>query len=228
MYQSFTMMVRDHWAGCTALPPNLKKRFLDYQEHKIPSSSLSREYWAYAAEKIGMINAQYGITITDESLEKANRMQSFGTNAEHVRAMADESRTKEPLVHASDKAAISPYLYLLMSQVEVCHMLESEKVGKRKAAPVGLSGFGCRHCIAEGRLGFCRVFPLNKRSLPTKVKDLHNHFQRCTLIPAETRRRLRLLKKETGAGRESAKLTDRDREFVDQIWTKLGRKGAQI
>jgi hypothetical protein len=225
------MMVRDHWSGCTALPPKLKERFVAYQEHKIPSSSLSREYWAYAAHKIGMINTEYGITITEESLKEAIDTPSFGTTPEHIQAMEDEKRKPESLVHPSDQAAISPYLYYLMQQIEVCHLLESERVGKRKDAPVGLSGFGCSHCIKVGRLGFCRVFPLNKRSLPTKVNDLYNHLQRCPLTPAETRKNLRKLKHQLALKAppgKSIKFAERDREFVDQIWTKLGRKGAQI
>ena len=276
MYQSFTMMVRDHWAGCKSLPPKLRQRFLAYQEHKIPSSSLSREYWAYAARKIGMVDAEFGITITENSMQAANEMLSFGTTPEHVQAMelqgkeqdeqhealisssdqkpkAKEAPQKEgqeqkellQLLHPHDKTTLSPYLFLLMKQVTPCYLLESEQVGKRKSAPVGLSGFGCKHCILKGRLGFCRVFPLNKRSMPTKVNDVYSHIQRCSLTPPETRTLLRKYKREAlekaaAAGRGSAaaqsigdikgpgRLAERDREFVDQIWTKLGRKGFQI
>jgi hypothetical protein len=226
MYQSFTMMVRDHWAGCSALPPFLKKRFLSYQENKIPSSSLSREYWAYAANKIGMINTEYGITITEDSLAKAETLPSFGTTPEHVEDMLNTARETKTLVRPSDEQAISPYLFLLINQAEECYLLESERVGKRKEAPVGLTGFGCQHCIKRGRLGFCRVFPLNKRSMPTKVNDLYNHLLRCRFTPPETRQMLRQLKR--AASKTGGKFNERDREFVDQIWSKLGRRGAQI
>ena len=277
MYQSFTMMVRDHWAGCKALPPKLQKRFMAYQEHKIPSSSLSREYWSYAARKIGMVDAEFGITITEDSMKAAIGMLSFGTTPEHVQAMelqgkeqdelhdaltssdqkpkAKEAQPKQgqeqkellQLLHPCDKETLSPYLFFLMTQVTPCYLLETEQVGKRKAAPVGLSGFGCKHCISKGRLGFCRVFPLNKRSMPTKVNDVYSHIQRCSLTPPATRALLRKLKREAlqkaaaapGVGSAAAarlvgdikgpgKLAERDREFVDQIWTKLGRKGFQI
>jgi len=265
------MMVRDHWTGCSAMPPKLKGRFLSYQEHKIPSSSLSREYWAYAATKIGMVNTEYGITITTESIEAAAHLPSFGTTPEHVAAMQEPTRKRELLVEEDEKATsavaatavssvegngpkddphhikMSPFLRCLLSQTEQCYMLESERVGKRKEAPVGLSGFGCRHCIAKGRLGFCRVFPLNKRSLPTKVHDLYNHFQRCPLTPAATRALLRQHFKQQkqmakmvanrttiSSGKKNATnqntkfFSDRDREYIDQIWNKLGRTGAQI
>ncbi|CAB9510002.1 expressed unknown protein [Seminavis robusta] len=202
----------------------LKKRFVAYQENKIPSSSLSREYWAYAAEKIGMINTDYGITITEESLAAANAMNTFGTTPEHIGAMQAEGRESIMLVRSSDQRTLSPYLYLLMNQVEECYLLEPERVGKRKEAPVGLTGFGCKYCIKAGRLGFCRVFPLNKRSMPMKVNDIYQHFQRCPLTPADMRNTLRELKRAA----TKPPLNDRDREFVDQLWMKLGRTGSQI
>lgn len=252
MYQSFTMMVRDHWAGCKSLPPKLKQRFLAYQEYKIPSSSLSREYWAYAAAKIGMINTtDGGITITQGSMDTAKAMLSFGTTPEYMQCMqikkeeseaplsskpapADGKPIEIPLLVAADQATLSPYLHLLMSEVTRCELLESERVGKRKAAPAGLSGFGCKHCIFKGRLGFCRVFPLNKRSMPTKVNDVYTHFQRCPLTPASTRALLRKYRREAIQATHRAgircfgKNAEQDREFIDQLWTKLGRTGFQI
>jgi len=241
LYQSFTMMVRDHWVGCKGLPPTLKRRFMAYQEHKIPSSSLSREYWSYAAAKIGMVDTEYGITITEESMKEASKMLSFGTSPEHIKAMQEKedgeekSDDTEALIHP-DESNLSPYLRLLMSNVTTCELLESERVGKRKAAPVGLSGFGCRHCISRGRLGFCRIFPLNKRSMPTKVNDLYTHFQRCPLTPAPTRATLRKYRKDAIASKPFGRggvvttgaFAKQDREFMDQLWRKLGRTGFQI
>lgn len=222
MYQSFTMMVRDHLAGCSAMPSNLKQKFLSYQEHKIPSSSLSREYWAYAAERMGMINTDNGITITEESQAAARDMPAFGTSKEQMQEM--QSAEVERLVGPSDQDKISPHLFMLMNLLQKCYLLESERVGKRKAAPVGLSGFGCQFCCQKGRLGFCRIFPLNKRSLPTKMNDIHNHVLRCPLVPRLQKTLLRQLKKDV----DKNSRPERDREFVDGIWSKLGRKGIQI
>jgi hypothetical protein len=212
------MMVRDHFSACSGIPANKKQHFLELKGLTSPSSSLSRQYWAFAAEKLGMVDSEYGIIINEETQAQARDTPPFGTTREE--SLAIKSAPVKMLLNANDQQSISPYLYLLMSQVQIVHLLPSERVGKRKDAPEGLPGFGCIYCAKAGRLGFCRMFPLNKRSLPDKVNDLFAHMQRCPMCPTFTKTLLDSRRHENA--RDPA-YAERDREFVDRIWVKLGR-----
>lgn len=205
------------------MPEDIKKKFLDYQEHKVPSSSLSREYWAWAAERLGMVNTDKGITITEETQAEARKMLPFGTDEQYIEEA--KSALVEPLVKDFDKEKISDFLYLLMSLCQKCYLVESELVGKRKDAITGIPGLGCRLCCKRGRLGFCRVFPLNKRSLPTKVNDMYNHMMRCPLTSRSTKVLLRQRKREADYQSTTYQFSERDRYFIDKLWSRLGCKG---
>ena len=222
MYQSFTMMVRDHFGSCVGVPPEKKERFLQLKGLTSPSSSLSRQYWTYAAKKLGMVDSELGIIINMDSQAEALKMPPFGTTPEETAFIKEAPM--ESLVEAGDMECISPYLHTLMTHTQVVHLLPSERVGKRKDAAVGLPGFGCQYCVKAGRLGFCRMFPLNKRSLPDKVNDLFNHMVRCPQCPKATKRLLESRRAETAGNRNYA---ERDREFIDRIWHKLGRDGDE-
>ena len=160
--------------------------------------------------------------ISKESQAEALKVPPFGTTPEETVSIM--GAPVETLAEADDVHSISPYLHILMTQTQVVHLLPSERVGKRKDAAVGLPGFGCRHCAKAGRLGFCRMFPLNKRSLTDKVSDLYNHMVRCPQCPKGTKRLLEARRSETAGNRFYA---ERDREFIDRIWYKLGRESDE-
>lgn len=185
----------------------------------------------YAAKRIGMVDTEYGIIITPQTQAKAMQHPLFGTTDQSGGGgKLKRNDPGENLVEVADKAVMSPFLYTLLRETEKVYLLSSEQVGKRKAAPVGLMGFGCRYCASAGRLGFCRVFPLNKRSLPTKVEDIFKHVKRCTLCPNSVKEQVEeAYKMEYGDDSASSKkamvFADKDRDFMDQLWKRLGRDG---
>jgi hypothetical protein len=71
--------------------------------------------------------------------------------------------------------------------------------------------------------GNCRFFPIHRRRLPDKVKDLYEHLRRCTLCPEQARLRLDELHSNQGdADREA----NRNRIFFDRVWARI--KGGTI
>lgn len=230
------MMVRDHFGQCPAIPEEKKKRFVELKGQTSPSSSLSRQYWMYAAERIGMINTDFGIIITPQTQAAAMRAPLFGTNDPSSGGGGGKLKTnsaEESILKPSDKVVLSPFLFTLLSEVQKVYLLPSEQVGKRKSSPLGLMGFGCRYCSAAGRLGFCRVFPLNKRSMSTKVEDIYKHMKRCTLCPKDVKAKIvATYEKEYGSeaasGKKPLNLVDTDRDFMDQLWKRLGREGDAV
>lgn len=235
MYQSFAMMVSDHFRKCEAIPLSYKRRFDVYQVHLASISPLSKDFWAYSAQKLGMVNASFGITITEESIADARLMPPFRCDAKY--RSTKTSSPVEPLVLPEDQPQISPYLYTLMSLVQICHLSDSDRNGKRKDAPLGLPGFGCQVCCQKGRLGFCRVFPLKKKSLYIKINDLYGHLMRCPNIPRETKARLKQYKQESQKGAAYVdgdrdkiwmSFSERDRNFLARVWFKSGRGTATV
>jgi len=212
------MMVRDHFGDCVGVPQAKKAHFLKLKGLTSPSSSLSRQYWTYAAERLGMVDSENGIVINEATQAAAEKMPPFGTTLEETQSIKEAPTVS--LVEPSELQSISPYLRLLMEHTQLVYLLPSERVGKRKDAATGLPGFGCRHCAKKGRLGFCRMFPLNKRSLPDKINDLHNHIKRCSMCPRADKLLLESRREEIEGNRNFA---ERDREFIDRLWSKLGR-----
>lgn len=212
LYQSFTMMLRDHFEQCSEIPPLRKKLFSELKAKNSQGAYDSKQYWIYAAEKLGMIDSEHGIQMTAESQAKARRKPPFGT-------VGDTPHTHSPpklLVSPDDMRITSDFLYTLMSQVQVVHLIDSERVGKRKTLRVGLPGFGCRYCCHVGRCGLSRMFPLRRRMLPGKVNEIYEHVKRCTLFPTKEKDLLARLKGQDKTGPEQEK------EFFDRVWERLG------
>lgn len=207
------MMLRDHFEHCSEIPKGSKRLFSELKAKNSQGAYDSKQYWIYAAEKLGMVDSDNGIKMTLESQAKARHKPPFGTcgdNAPNTRA------PPKLLVIPEDLRVTSDFLYTLMSQVQVVHLIESERVGKRKTLRVGLPGFGCRYCCHVGRCGLSRMFPLRRRMLPGKVNEMYEHFKRCTLFPAKEKELLGRLKREDKTSPEQEK------EFFDRVWERLG------
>jgi hypothetical protein len=188
----------------------------------------------HAARRIGMIDTpDRGIDITDESRQAAARIPPFGTNRDTTTSLLEEKKDIAPLVFPEDKEElqISDYLYLLLSQVQRVRLSSAERVGNRKSLRIGLPGFGCRYCCQKGRLGLSRIFPARRRTLPSKIPDLHDHLRRCTLCPSPIKNQLEVLyqkqlkekeKSAAAGGSEGSAVIGNEREFYSRIWSRLG------
>ena len=229
------MMVREHFGEnmCTAIPEE-KREVLQLLRttRNAQGASDSKNYWTYAAKKIGMFDSDHGIMITEESRAAGRRLPPFGSPSKPSTAVSTTGPAKL-LVTPSDMNNTSAFLFLLVSQTQIICLEESEKVAKRKTLPVGLEGIGCRYCCAVGRHGFSRRFPLRKRCLPEELKDMYCHIRRCPLCPEGTKRTLEILFNRhkssliTGAGggtgSQDGRAKDPNRDFYDLLWTRLGR-----
>lgn len=235
LYQSFTMMVRDHFGPhnmCTAIPP-AHRDHLNHLRHSRNSqgASDSKHYWVHAAHKIGMVdneNGGKGIHITPESKAKGKELGNFGAPAD------DEKKKPEPvvlLVQPDDIPKGSMFLYSLLLQTQMVRLQKSELVAKRRTLTEGLEGIGCRHCCTASRYGFSRRFPLRRRSLPEEIMDMYCHMKRCPLCPKEVKELLdRLHAEHERAKMNSSSFNCKDgrgkdphRDFYDAIWQRLGR-----
>ena len=72
------------------------------------------------------------------------------------------------LVDPADRPLATSFSYYIMSQMQKCHFAEADRLGKRKALPLGFAGLACRHCY--GGYGSGRFFPQRSRLLAILAK----------------------------------------------------------
>ena len=217
IYQSLTMMIRDHFSQCSALPTELKKRFFELKGKIAQGATDSKRYWIDSARKIGMVDTDNGIIIDEDVRAQAelSAARSVGTDDEKLALVVEDE----------DKGHISPFLFTVMSQVRKVKLTESERVGNRKSMELDTPGFCCRYCFVVKRKGLSRCFPARRRALPGKVKDLYDHLSRCRLCPDEVKQRLR--KEAAQLSSRSRAQDEREKAFYDRVWARLQATSEQ-
>lgn len=219
IYQSFTMMLRDHFAQCDAIPNHLLQRFVTLKEKPAQGATDSKRYWIYSAMKVGLVDsATQGIRITNASVAAGNEALPFGSNPN--KQWIDGTFATVQLVMPADRPLVSEFLFVIMSQVQPIRLMESECIGNRRSLPVGLPGFGCRFCCQRRRLGLCRMFPARRRTLPGKINDMYNHLRRCSFCPDQIKEQLANLHYQFNGGKDAEQGTEH--EFYDRVWSRLG------
>ena len=218
------MMLRDHFGKCGAMPEQTKAKFASLKEKPSQSATDSKRFWVYSAMKAGMADSAEGIVVNDTT-------RATGANAPPFGCSPGESSTEELsqvalLVVPADRKLVSEFLYNLLSQAQVVHLAEAERIGNRRSLRPGLPGFACLYCCQRRRQGLCRMFPARRRTLPFKVQDLYEHLLRCSLCPANVKEELvqnrhHLL---TGARADQGG----ERELYDRVWSRLGHGAGSL
>ncbi len=134
-------------------------------------------------------------------------------HVESSKTIAGENDDEIDLLLPEDAESISPFLFYLMTCVELVRVQEGEN--QEYNLPIGLPGLGCVYCNCSAE------FPLDRRTLPNKVrKHLYNHIRRCQRCPLEVKlelKRLHKLEKGTRISRE-------ERLFFRELWFRMGHK----
>lgn len=213
IYQSFNMMIRDHFPRCEHVPKESMEMFHKLKGRNNQGAADSKHFWSYAAEKLGMVDSESGIFMDEVTQRAAMTKLPFSTTDAIMEA------TRAPpvlLVTGEDRALISPFMYELLSRVQRVNLLDCECRSTRKNLKVGLPGFGCRYCFEAGRLGFSRIFPTKRKGLPEKASDMYEHMRRCTLCPPEVKKRLESLRPKP----EDVNVAT-EKVFFDRFWARL-------
>jgi hypothetical protein len=216
IYQSFTMMLRDHFPNCDALPRDARIKFMTFREIPAQGATDSKRYWIYAARRLGMVDSSMGIQIDESVFASEQHSPPFGTPMNQC--SPEDNSSDVALANEHDRNVASEFLVLLMKQARVVHLMPSERLGSRRNLPTDLVGFSCRYCCEKRRLGQCRMFPSRRRTLPGKVSDLYDHLQRCFLCPASVKQELMALRDGYEVDPEGDDL------FFDQVWRRLGHE----
>lgn len=157
------------------------------------------------------LRIRFGNSVVLDHVETSSSRTVAGTNEEDENIL---------LVLPEDEETISPFLYYLMSQMQLVRIDEDNQCLYN--LPVGLPGIACKHCNSwNGKKTRCQVFPVSRRTLPAKVrKGLYNHVRRCERCPPEVKLELERLKKlERGT-----KISREERLFFKKLWFRMGHK----
>lgn len=245
LYQSCTMVMRDHFPHCPVVPLVHKNKFLDLKDQKKQGGSDTRDYWAYSAKKIGMKEVQIGVDKKEKPImaifyDEANQWENRntfgleeGSDTREAQPLASSSSTSKSF--NSDK--IPAFIKFFFSQLQVIeitaserkHMIASNKV--KRYIPNDMLGLGCRYCCAANRMGYSRKFPLERRALADKVDQLFQHMRRCRLCPMGVRKELNELYRAYNASRprKSKREVDIPQHILTWLWQKqLQRKDEQV
>ncbi len=230
IYQSLTMMLRDHFGSCSSIPLPIKQRFLSLKGKTPQGATGSNNFWEYSAKKLGLVDSEFGIWVNEEG-DFTNDCIYGGTKPVRPVGVSNKARASSSggdfqLVIPDDRALVPDFLYVLMTHALLVHMEESERIGNRKSLQVGLAGIGCRYCCLSYRKGLCRLFPARRRTLPGKVYDFYEHVRRCTLCPKECKESLAFLKNLDDGHKNEAMRMVGEKEFFDRVWARMGYSGS--
>ena len=220
IYQSFTMMLRDHFGSCDAIPAVTKEKFVALKDKPAQGATDSKRFWVYSAMKIGMADSPEGIIINERTRANGASVPPFGSSP--GQPWVDDAYSSVQLAQPGDRNLVSEFLFTVMSQVQLVCLTESERIGNRRSLKLGLPGFGCCHCCKHRRLGLCRVFPARRRTLPSKINDIYDHLRRCNLCPVTVKEQLERTKHQLNTGISADQ--GGDKEFFDRVWNRLGHK----
>ena len=66
IYQSVTMMIREHFPICEAFPADVRERYIQLKQHTKKGEMESKTHWKNAAEEMGMCGTEKGIYFEDQ------------------------------------------------------------------------------------------------------------------------------------------------------------------
>lgn len=221
IYQSFTMMLRDHFGNCESIPDDIKKRFLSLKDKPSQGATDSKRYWIYSAMKAGLADSSDGIIINHNTVLAGMSAPPFGN--ETPGSWQKEAAIASPLVTPADGNLGSPVLRCLLTHAQVVQLRESERIGNRRSLEQGLPGFSCRCCWEKRRLGLCRMFPARRRTLAQKLTDLHDHLRRCQATPDSVKEEIERLHRD--AKEENIVDSGDTKALLDRVWARLGHGG---
>ena len=157
-----------------------------------------------------------GSVVVDHVVEPLSSTTVAGThdNNDNVLLMLPE-----------DKDTISPFLYYLMTQMQLVRITENDQCLYN--LPIGLPGIACAHCSSwTKKKTWCQIFPMDRRTLPAQVrKSMYNHLRRCERCPPEIKMELKRLKKmEQAYYKGTTKVSREERQFFKKLWYRMGHK----
>ena len=229
--QAVSMMMREHFLRCQAMPESIKSLYKRKANQKNSAESASRKDWQRTARQLGLVDTGERIMFYADVQSPRQRaisgageppLLSHSTAVTAVVPLRMLESTHQPLIEDSDRSLVSDYLYFLISQYQRISVNEIDRqlCHQRSSLPIGMAGFGCRHCCNAFTAG-SRFFPQKRRTLPSRVTLLYEHLQQCLQCPCEIKVCISLLKSSAEQREKSYEEKENEKAFFSRIWARL-------
>ena len=179
IYESVKRWHRVHTKVCKGIPNEVREqlRILAEKPVYVPTS---RGYWTESAKALGMRDCPTGGIYfhrqPDESVKEymekkaADVKDGKGQYGRVAPVLTNSSAyerniASKQIVLPSDKDDVSPYVFLLMSQVQPTTFTAADRYVARSKGPIGYAGFECKHCAGHAGLG--KYFPSSAKGMCT-------------------------------------------------------------
>uniref|UniRef100_A0A7S1UP26 Uncharacterized protein n=1 Tax=Grammatophora oceanica TaxID=210454 RepID=A0A7S1UP26_9STRA len=232
IYHSMETWQRRHAVVCKYIPDWIRRELERLTEQSKSSAGGRRQYWEDAALKVGMTNCPTEgiVRFVRRPGPIHSHMQQNGQMQQHHHP--SPPRPQHVLVTAEDEPLVTPYLYLLMAQMQSCYFTEADRSGGRskvKDLAVGYPGMQCRHC--NGKSGLGRYFPLSSQALALANSDrnMYNHLIKCRKCPTHVQEDLQRLRKRgsnSNAPGEAKNKRGSRKMFFERVWGRIHRHGS--
>jgi hypothetical protein len=125
---------------------------------------------------------------------------------------------------ASDKDKVTDFFFLLLRQMQICHVLPMDfntKGKKMRAMRLGLAGFACRYCNEHEPYTACRSFASAPDNMNSSVSHTFaGHLLKCPRVPETLKMALQAYKKLHA--RQLAQLPyGSQRRLIQEVWERL-------
>jgi len=238
IYSATLDLLQHHTHVCEYVPRDIMKRYNELNASDA-SSVKSRQYWIERAKVLGLVDTGHGIQSSScTSLmipSESSALPPVTLSDSHLMTqktddlplITDDKRNifrdieGGPLVDPKYKYLATDYTYALLSQVQACTFLESDRRNKRKHHPIGFAGLACSHCYSEHGCG--RFFPSNIKTMSDTSKTLdvlHSHMLRCQQCPLRVKVGLQTLRLRHDEERSKMRFGSQKAFFVC-IWKRL-------
>ena len=149
IYHSMETWQRRHSLVCTHISPWVKKSIVELMESSKTRAGGRRKYWEDSARRLGMVDTPRGVRFirSPGDLGPVSEIEEGDTEVKRDGC--------EPVVREEDRDLVTPYLYLLLEQMQTCFFTEEDRTGGRskiKDIELNFPGYECRHCLRKGRI----------------------------------------------------------------------------
>jgi hypothetical protein len=212
IYHSIETWQRRHSLVCSHIPSWVRKSILELMESSKSRAGGRRKYWEDSAKQLGMVNTSHGV--------RFSRIPG-DLGSQSLNGSVDHGISTNPVVREEDRDLVTPYLFLLLEQMQTCRFTEEDRTGGRskiKDNDIGFRGMQCKHC--HGKAGFGRYFPTSASALALANSDrnIYNHIKKCRRCPIHVKAELRRLSMDSSHSKNRRGLR---KTFFNRIWERI-------
>jgi len=213
IYSASLNLLTRHMPICETFPIELKHAYesLKYDEGR---SASSKKYWYDSARKLGLIDTDFGIRYAPSS------------SSTNLSLSKDLLQTISlPLVIPEDAIYTTDYIYYIMKQYQKCHLLEADRIGRRRSCPINFPGLECTHCQSNNT-GFhfgSRLFPTSFKSFSDTTKTISKmdkHLLKCRDCPMDVKAILVKMKVNHDQQKREMRVGSL-KAFCTRVWNRL-------